>query len=125
QLKDEGAAILLNEYTAGPGGLLPDATQAMMDGFAAPRALIGRDVYVTALEELGFEIRVNEDQSAQHLKDIAAGWTRMDERLVSTDEPFDLAKNAGLISQETARWSAISSALREGTLQYARILAIL
>ncbi|MEO0410750.1 MAG: hypothetical protein AAF221_02770 [Pseudomonadota bacterium] len=124
QLKDENCAILLNEYTAGPGGLLPDNTQAMMDGFSAPRALISRDVYVTALEELGFEIRVNEDQSGEHLRDIAAAWSRMDQRLLDTENPLDLNAISSLISQETARWSAMSTALREGTMQYARILAI-
>lgn len=125
QLKEEGAAILLNEYTAGPNGLLPDATQAMMDGFSAPRPLISSTVYATALEELGFEIRVNEDKSAEHLRDIAAAWARMDERLNGSDDPLDFAAISGFISQETARWSAISSALREGSLQYTRLLAIL
>lgn len=125
QLKEDGGAILLNEYTAGPGGLLPDSTQSMMDGFSAPRALISRDVYVTALEELGFEIRVNEDQSSEHLSDIAAAWSRMDQRLLDTENPVDLNAISALISQETARWSAMSTALRDGTMQYARILAIL
>ncbi|MEM7570356.1 MAG: class I SAM-dependent methyltransferase [Pseudomonadota bacterium] len=125
QLKEDGGAILLNEYTAGLGGLLPDATQAMMDGFGAPRALISRDVYATALEELGFEIRVNEDLSAEHMRDIAGAWTKLDERLVSEAEKIDLGAISGFISDETARWGAISKALREGSLEYARILAIL
>lgn len=123
QLKEQGV-LLLNEYTAGPGGLLPDDTQAMMDGFSAPRPLISREVYCTALEELGFQIRVNEDGTAQHLRDIALAWSDFNKRLVDGEISLDLREMAPLIEQETERWGALSQALQDGTLQYARILAM-
>jgi len=121
-LKDDGS-ILLNEYTAGPKGLLDEDTQAIMDGFAAPHALISRDVYVTALEEMGFEVRTMENRSTEHLTHIATAWLQMDQRL-SEDGSFDIARYGRYLSQETDRWAAMSKALKEGRLEYSRIFAL-
>ncbi|MEM9879176.1 MAG: methyltransferase domain-containing protein [Pseudomonadota bacterium] len=122
-LKDDGS-ILLNEYTAGAKGLLDEETQAIMDGFAAPHALISRDVYVTALEEMGFEVRTIENRSAEHLAHIAAGWLQMDQRVSDEDAKFDIAKYGRFIAQETNRWAAMSKALKESRLEYSRIFAL-
>lgn len=124
-LLKEGGSILINEYTAGPRGLLPDSTQAMMDGFSAPHALIGRDIFCTALEELGFDVRTSEDRSAEHLGQIAAAWMQMDQQLVDAGEDFNLATYGGYLAQETTRWSVLSKALKDGQLEFSRIFALL
>lgn len=122
-LKDDGS-ILLNEYTAGPSGILPDETQAIMDGFGAPSALISRDIYCTALEELGFEVRTAEDRSQEHMGQIASAWLQLDQALQDAGADFDLQANAAYISQETDRWGAMSKALKDGQLEFSRIFAL-
>lgn len=123
-LKEDGS-ILLNEYTAGSKGLLADDTQAIMDGFGAPSALISRDIYCTALEELGFEVRTAEDRSQEHMGHIASAWLQLDKTLQEAGAGFDLAANAQYIAQETDRWGAMSKALTAGQLEYSRIFALL
>lgn len=123
-LKENGY-ILLNEYTAGPGGILADDLQSIMDGFGAPRALIGRDVYVTALEELGFDVRITEDRTSEHLAQIAAGWRQFDSHLAETDRRFDFAAYGTYLNDEMQRWDSISKALNDGQLEYSRLFAIL
>lgn len=124
-LLKEGGYILLNEYSAGPGGILTDDVQAIMDGFGAPRALIGRDIYVTALEELGFDVRVSDDRTPEHMAHIAAGWKQMDRHLAKAGKDFNFAVNGTILNEEMHRWDLLTKALQNGQLEYSKLFAIL
>lgn len=74
------------------------------------------------LEDAGFSVRVNEDQSDEHIAMIASAWAGADKVIAKLVDEEDGPAMVDMLLKEAEYWAKRSELLKDGTLRMWRML---